>query len=358
MFLMINGFILILCSLIAISSYFLKQSGKVNLVINNGEPAAGERGQTLFAALAERDVFLPAACGGKGTCARCLVTCRQGGGPLTPMERLSLSENDIRQGLRLACQIKLREDLSVELPKELLAAKKYLVKLDSARFAGEGIRLLELKILNNQLLEFKPGQYVQIYRQLPHEKVVRAYSLSSDSRHLDRLSLDVQYVAGGIMSPWLHQLEPGAELEISGPYGEMFFEPGSDPVVLVAGGVGLAPMRSILASLVQAKNPPPTWLFWGARHRVHLYAEKELQELLQKHRQWFHFFPALSGALLEEGWQGPRGMIHEILTAELPDLPNAKAFICGPGPMMSAVEEVLLRKGLELKNIKADPFDF
>ncbi|MFZ5950546.1 MAG: FAD-binding oxidoreductase [Candidatus Rifleibacteriota bacterium] len=360
MFLVVNGFILVLCSLIAISSYFLKQSGRVRLFINENESGEADCGMTLFEALAEKNVFLPAACGGKGTCGRCLVKCPQGGGPLTPMERILLDEVSLVGGFRLACQIKVREDLKVELPPELLIAKKFTVRLEKADYVGEGIRVLQFSILNNQLLEFKSGQYVQVYRQLPHERIVRAYSISSDAEMKTGFSLDVQLVSGGLMSTWLHQIEPGTELEISGPYGEMALEDEghSSPVILVAGGVGMAPMRSIIAQLSRRPSPPPVWLFWGTRHRAHLYAESELEKLKQQKSDWFRFFPALSGDLIEEGWTGDRGFIHSTIQRHLPEMPDAQAFICGPGPMMKAVTQVLEEKGLKTNRIKADPFDF
>ncbi|MGM0601608.1 MAG: NADH:ubiquinone reductase (Na(+)-transporting) subunit F [Candidatus Rifleibacteriota bacterium] len=359
-FVVVNSFILVLCGLITVTSYFFKQTGEVALEINAEKKVEIERGQTLFDALTHNDIYLPAACGGKGTCGRCLLKCIEGAGPVTPMERILLSSEQLEDSYRLACQVKVRENLSVELPAELLAARKYQIRLESAEFTGEGIRTLKFKILNDDLLEFKSGQYVQLYRQLPHEQIVRAYSISSDCRQKSAFTLDIQYVAGGIMSTWLHRLEPGSVLEASGPYGDMFYEPDSYqcPVILVAGGVGLAPVKSILYEILAQKNKPDTWLFWGARHRVNLYAENELRAIAEKNKNWFHFYPALSGDLIEEGWIGNRGFVHETLAQNLPVLPDARAFLCGPAPMMDAVTNVLLNKGLTEEKIKSDPFDF
>jgi len=130
------------------------------------------------------------------------------------------------------------------------------------------------------------------------------------------------------------------------------------PIVLVAGGVGMAPMRAILAEMVRAEKPPLTWLFWGARRRVHLYAESEIRMLAETNSNWLKFIPALSGDLIEEGWTGERGFIHLALQKHFPKIGNARAFICGPGPMMEAVTDVLREKGLSPADIKADPFDF
>ena len=357
-FIVVNSFIFLLCGLITVTSYFFKQAGEVELEINRDKKVDIERGQTLFDALTHNDIYLPAACGGKGTCGRCLLKCIKGAGPVTPMERILLSSEQLKNSYRLACQVKVREKLQVELPQELLAAQKYQIRLDSAEFTGEGIKTLKFKILNDASLDFKAGQYVQLYRQLPHEQIVRAYSISSDCRFKNSFSLDIQYVAGGIMSTWLHRIEPGKVLEASGPYGDMYYEPSMEPVILVAGGVGLAPMKSILYRIMSAQEKPETWVFWGARHRVNLYAENELRLIAEKNKDWFHFYPALSGDLIEEGWLGNRGFVHETLEQNLPDLPEGRAFLCGPAPMMDAVTRVLLQKGLAEEKIKSDPFDF
>lgn len=359
-FLMVNGFIFVLCSLIAISSYFLKQSGKVSLSINGSEKGEIDRGINLFDALSEKGIYLPAACGGKGTCGRCLVTCKMGAGPLTPMERILLDEKALLAGVRLACQVKIRENLTVELPPELLSAKKFLVKLESAEFSGDGIRVMKFSLENNETLDFMPGQYVQVFRQLPHERVVRAYSISSAAHVKDSFSLDIQFVAGGIMSGYLHRLAVGEQIEVSGPYGDMAFtnDISTNAIVLVAGGVGLAPIRSIVQSILLMPVKPKVYLFWGSRYRANLYAEDEFRKLSERCAEWFKFFPALSGALIEEGWTGEKGFIHQTVEKFLPASAGAKAFICGPGPMMTAVTEVLLAKGLAAEDIKADPFDF
>jgi Na+-transporting NADH:ubiquinone oxidoreductase subunit F len=361
-FIMINGFIFVICSLIALSARFLKQTGEVELKINGDKKGKIERGQTLLSGLAENDLFLPAACGGKGTCLRCRLKVEKGGGPLTPLERIGLKKEEVEQGLRLACQIRIREDISVLLSRELLLARKFRARLEKAQFTGEAIRSLEFLILNSHKLEFIPGQYIQIYRELPHEKILRAYSVSSDPAVKDRFTLDVQFVAGGLMSTWLHRLEPGTELEISGPYGEMTLESvkKDEVLILVAGGVGLAPLKSMIYKLLAEPMPPETWLFWGARHRSQLYAEKQLRDIQSQNKDWFRFFPVLSGDLIEEGWSEDTGLVHKIVEKRLPEQfhHSARAFICGPGPMMKAVTHILEKKGLNPDQISSDPFDF
>ncbi|GAB4283686.1 MAG: NADH:ubiquinone reductase (Na(+)-transporting) subunit F [Candidatus Rifleibacteriota bacterium] len=359
-FLMVNGFILVLCSLIVLSSRLLKQGGTAKLWINEREPVEVECGSSLFDALTETDIYLPAACGGKGTCGRCLVRCLQGGGPVTPMERLNLEKRFLEEGYRLACQVKVRTDIQIELPAEMLSARKFTAILRSAEFCGEGIRILNFELENNETLEFKPGQYVQVYLDLPHERVVRAYSISSPSFRKNGFSLDVQFVAGGIMSGYLHELEPEQRVEISGPYGDMAFTDSSNAefLILVAGGVGLAPIRSILYGLLALEEKPQVYLFVGARHRANLYLEAELNKLAEENKDWLRYYPALSGDLIEEGWTGYKGFIHEIVKEKLPSIKRAKAFICGPAAMMNAVTEVLVEKGLAREDIKADPFDF
>jgi len=225
---------------------------------------------------------------------------------------------------------------------------------------AEDIKTLEFSIEGDDELNFSPGQYVQVYYQMPWEKVMRAYSISSPASAKKTFSLDIQRVSGGIVSSYLHQLQPGDTIEVSGPFGDMFLHDDhiKSPIILVAGGVGLAPLRSMVEKLSKIGFPQPVWLFHGARSRKNLYCEEYFRELARQHAA-FSYLPALSNPMLEEGWVGSRGMIHELLEKhEIEPVSAATAFVCGPGPMMQAVEKVLVAKGLPSDRILTDPFDF
>lgn len=356
--LVINVFILLLCGLVSLSSRLFSLSGQAELKVNDKTPEPVERGQSLFSALGEKGVFLPAACGGKGTCGRCQVQILKGGGPITPLERVNLQEDEIKNLVRLACQVKIRENSDVVVAEELLGAAGYVVELAASETVAENIKTLSFRLADGESLSFKPGQYMQVFYQLPWEKVVRAYSVSSDPAVTGSFSLDVQRVEGGLVSNMLHQLQPGSKIEVCGPFGEMYLRPEdmSRPVILVAGGVGLAPLRAIVEKLRNEGFIQPVTLFHGARSRKNLYCEEYFKGLAHESEN-FRYFPALSNPMIEEGWTQARGMVHEVIEkTEIP--PASSAFICGPAPMMQAVTKVLVAKGIASDRIFTDPFDF
>ncbi|MBU1105111.1 MAG: 2Fe-2S iron-sulfur cluster binding domain-containing protein [Candidatus Riflebacteria bacterium] len=358
--LIINAFVLILCALVAFSGQLLRQSGDADLVVNKESARKVGCGQSLLPALAEAGIFLPAACGGKGTCGRCEIKVIAGGSSVTPMETIILEPQRLQSLARLACQVKVRQNIEVEVPAGLLAAKFLWARLESAQVVAEEIKTLQFNIEDDGELDFKPGQYIQIFYQMPWERVLRAYSISSSASTKKSFSLDIQRISGGLVSNYLHQLQPGDQIEVSGPFGEMYLtdEQANCPIILVAGGVGLAPLRAILEKLRELNFPQPVWLFHGARSRKNLYCEKYFHELAQRYAS-FKYLPALSNPMLEEGWVGSRGLIHELLEQQtLTGVSEAVAFVCGPSPMMQAVTKVLVAKGLASDRILTDPFDF
>ncbi|HNX77602.1 MAG TPA: FAD-binding oxidoreductase [Candidatus Rifleibacterium sp.] len=360
--LLINGFVLLLCSLLSLASRLLRQAGRVNLEVN-GQTEQSECGQPLLQALAPRQIFLPAACGGKGTCGRCEVKVLAGGGHHTPLELLQLAPEKIAAQSRLACQVRVREDLRVQVAAALLNARSYTVRLKETRQVAPTIKTLTFALPDDQQIDFLPGQYMQVAFQQPWEKVLRAYSLASPPQKRNSFSFDVQRVDGGLVSNYLHGLVPGDPIEVSGPFGDMTLrsEHLDRPLILVAGGVGLAPMRSMIAHLEHDGFKTPVMLFHGARSREHLYYEEHYRNLARTCAR-FRYFPALSQPLLEDGWTEARGMVHTLIEQQLavatPGKNEPVAFICGPAPMMDAVTKVLVAKGLPSDRIFTDPFDF
>ncbi len=311
--------------------------------------------------MAQQQIFLPAACGGKGTCGRCEVKVELGGGNPTSLENLQLGPDKIAALARLACQVKVRGDLRVVIPEALMAARSFRVSLQSARMVGDDIRILTFALPEGQEIKFNAGQYMQVVFNQPWERVLRAYSLSSPPFERNWFSLDIQRVDGGLVSNYLHGLQSGDSIEITGPFGDMVLmdEHLEKPVILVAGGVGLAPIRSMVARLQQENFRVPVMLFHGARSRANLYCEEEFRSLARTY-SGFRYFPALSQPLLEDGWTGERAMIHDVLDRQFPlaGFNDVSAFICGPTPMMQAVTKVLVAKGLPSDRIFTDPFDF
>ena len=364
--LLICGFVMLLCGFIVLTGKILGQSGEIDVSVNQNNEFKAKRGLKLLEVLADNNIYLPAACGGKGNCGRCKIKVSAGGGYMTSLEKLYLSDKEQVEGIRLACQIKTRENISVNLPESMLLAhgfKAELVKIDNPAFR---IKTLHFKLKNGETLDFKAGQYVQITRSLPWEKVIRAYSISSSPDLKNEFSLDVQLIEGGIMSGYLHSLEVGTKLDFCGPFGDMTAdaekeETGNKTLILVAGGVGLAPMRSIVSSLINSSFKGKVVLLHGVRSRRNLYNEDEYRNLAKKQSN-FDYFPVLAEPLLEDGWVEKTGLVTEVLDEWLSSnkegLATAEAYLCGPSAMMEAASKLLIDKGIAAEHIHSDPFSF
>ena len=358
--LIVCGFVLLLCLAIILSGKLLGQSGEVEISINSQKNFLAKRGEKLLTALSTGDIHLPAACGGKGNCGRCKIKIISGGGPVTSLERIVLTEEELNNSQRLACQVKLREPIKAEVSEELLKAVSFKAKLIEIKEVAYKIKTLRFKLEENKKLEFKAGQYVQICRELPWEKTIRAYSISSSPKTVDEFSLDVQLVEGGIMSTWLHGCQIGSILDFTGPYGDMYVKDSSS-VLLIAGGVGLAPMRSIVSYLIEAGYEGKITLFHGVRSKRNLYCEDEYKKLSKKYKN-FEYIPVLSEPALEDGWTGSTGLVTttvgEWLKENTQTQIGMQAYLCGPSKMMEAATSILVMNGVAPENIYSDPFSF
>lgn len=357
----VNCFIMLLCALIEITSRLLRQQGRVELKINESTAARTDRGITLYEALANNQVFLPAACGGKGTCGHCAVIVDKGRNCANALERTCLSTTELESGLRLSCQQKIRDDMAVVIDQSLMKAVKFRAILSSVTSVSSTVRIFEFVVDEADAPDFIPGQYVQLFYSLPYERVMRAYSISSVAKKSGnlRFTLDIQLVEGGLMTGLLQAFSLGEELDFCGPYGDMCFEQhhAEADVLLIAGGVGLAPMRYIVQSLVNSGHAGEVRLYHGARTTDGLYADADLKALAFSNAR-LKYIPVLSAPLIEDGWVSKPAMIHEALIEDDQINPDSVAFICGPAPMVAAVQKVLVDKGISSDRILTDPFDF
>lgn len=352
-------FVFLLCVIVVVSGKLMGQSGEAVLSVNDTEQKTVKRGQRLIDVLADNRIFLPAACGGKGNCGRCKLIV-SGGGPVTALEKIALTENEIKQGFRLGCQVKVRNDIGVKVPEELLNVKGFRATLVKAVDSAYHIKTLFFKLNNGDKLCFKAGQYVQITHEQPRERYIRAYSISSSPSCLDTFSLDVQLVENGTVSSYLHSIEVGSEIDFTGPYGDMWIDDFSEDseVLLLAGGVGIAPMKSIVAKFVDAGYVGKLVLFHGARSMKYLLEYDDLKKTAKTHKN-FIYIPVLSEPALEDGWTENTGMVHEALENWLKCnncSTNSQAYICGPTPMMNAVTNVLMQNNFTCDRIHTDPF--
>ncbi|MHC4790207.1 MAG: FAD-binding oxidoreductase [Planctomycetota bacterium] len=352
------GLVVALAALLMIAERFLVNYGICKLDINAGEkPLEVAGGQTLLSTLYSNEIFIPSACGGKGSCGHCKITVTSGGGPVLPTETPFLSRKEIRSQLRLACQVKIREDIYVRIPEELLNVRLFTATVESVCELTHDIKEICLRLEEPAEICHRPGQYVQVQAPFAGEPVFRAYSISSPVHEPNVVELVVRLVPGGICSTYLHNLNEGDSVTFTGPYGEFYLnEDPSVEIVCVAGGCGMAPIRNIIHSLYDRWPDRSCWLFFGCRTTQDIFYLEQFEKLAQKHPN-FHVVYALSDKLgKDEQWDGETGFIHLSVDKHLETGIKRQAFLCGPPQMVEAVTRILEEKGTRSKDIYYDEF--
>jgi Na+-transporting NADH:ubiquinone oxidoreductase subunit F len=331
------GLAMALATMLMVAARVLVNYGVCKLDINVGEkPLEVEGGQTLLSALYSNEIFIPSACGGKGSCGH---------------------RKEIRANLRLACQVKIREDIFVKIPEDLLNVKMFESTVESSTQLTHDIKEIRMRLDEPTEISQRPGQYVQVQAPSPDGPVFRAYSISSAAHEPNVVELVVRLVPGGIGSTYLHSLDPGDKVNFTGPYGE--FHLNEDPsveIVCVGGGCGMAPMKNIIDTLYKRWPDRTCWLFFGCRTTEDVFYLERFQKLAQQHPN-FHVIYALSDKLEDgEKWDGETGFIHLSVDKYLEEGVPRQAFLCGPPLMIEAVTRTLTVKGLQPEDIFYDEF--
>lgn len=353
-----TGLTVALAAFLMVAERLLVNYGICKLDINAGEkPLELEGGRTLLSSLYSNEIFIPSACGGKGSCGHCKITVTSGGGPVLPTETPYLSRKEIRANLRLACQVKIREDIYVRIPEELLNVRMFSSTVEGVRDLTYDIKEIRLRLEEPAELSHRPGQYVQVQAPSPDGPVFRAYSISSPVYEPNTVELVVRLVPGGIGSTYLHNLNAGDMVNFTGPYGE--FRLSEDPsveIVCVGGGCGMAPIKNIVYTLYDRWVDRSCWLFFGCRTTRDIFYLERLEELAKRYPN-FHVVYALSDELEEdEKWGGETGFIHLSVDKYLEAGVRRQGFLCGPPLMIKAVTRVLEEKGTQPKDIFYDEF--
>jgi len=376
----------------------LVATGQVNILINDEKTIAAPVGTKLLAALADSKLFVASACGGGGTCGQCKVKIQEGGGVILPTETSHINKREAAAGERLSCQVMVKQDMRIEVPREVFGIKRWNCRVRSNRNVATFIKELVLELPEGEDLNFRAGGYIQIEAP-PHrikysdfdipdmfredwdrfdlfalesnveEPVMRAYSMANYPDEKGMVMLNVRVatppprmnsVPPGIMSSYIFGLQPGDIVTISGPYGEFFAKKGDAEMVFIGGGAGMAPMRAHIFDQLKRLGSARKMSFWyGARSRREMFYHEEFEELAAKHEN-FSWRIALSDPLSEDNWQGDTGFIHEVLHEQyLRDHPapeDIDYYICGPPMMTQAVLKMLVDLGVEKENILLDDF--
>lgn len=353
-------------ALLQVAARFLVDPGPFTIDINGGERVfQTEGGSTLLAALTDNKIFIPSACGGQATCGHCkarLLDSQES--DVLPTEKAFMTRQELRNGTRLACQVKVKRDLALRIPGHLLAVKQYRAEVVSTVDLTYDIKEIRLKLLEPDRMDFSYGHYIQVNVPDPDEGYIsRAYSISAPIREKNELELNVRLhpahgkIPAGKGSSYLHSLTAGEEITVTGPYGE--FELDQDPnvhLICVGGGAGMAPMKNLILSVLDTIPGKPVSLFFGCRGTADVFYLDMYEELARKHEH-FKVVYALSDMQEGEQWNGETGFIHLSVDKHLPDdLRPHQAFLCGPPLMIEAVTEVLLDKNMKPERIFYDKY--
>jgi len=392
--------IMLLVIIILIAKSRLMPAGEVRVEIVNAPERSfsTSRGDKLLNVLGEREIYVPSACGGQGTCGQCTLRILEGGGALLPIEYTQLNLRQRRDNVRLSCQVPVKDNIKLEVPEEIFNVRKWDCEVVSNRNVATFIKELVLKLPAGEKVDFRAGGYIQIeadpheidfrnfdieeeYREdweksnlfrfesKVHEKVIRAYSMANYPLEEGKIMLNVRIcfppagndkIPPGQMSSYIFNLKPGDRVTISGPYGEFFIQETDKEMVFIGGGAGMAPMRSMIFDQLKRVKTNRKMTFWyGARSRREIFYEDEFDRL-KKENDNFDYTLALSEPLEPEKWDGPLGFIHQVLydnyLKDHPEPEECEYYICGPPLMLQAVNKLLFDLGVEEENIFYDDF--
>jgi Na+-transporting NADH:ubiquinone oxidoreductase subunit F len=395
---MFTGVVLSLVFVIMFARSQLVASGTVSILVNDEKTIETTVGGKLLGALAEQKLFVASACGGGGTCGQCKVRVVQGGGAILPTERSHINKREASNGERLSCQVVVKEDLRIEVPREVFGVRRMECTVRSNQNVATFIKEFVLELPPQEDLDFRAGGYIQIecpphrvayadfdipekfrddwdrfnlfrYESVAAETVTRAYSMANYPEEKGMVMLNVRIATPppqmpdappGVMSSYIYSLKPGDKVWISGPYGEFFAKDTNAEMVFIGGGAGMAPMRAHIFDQLKRLDSTRKMTFWyGARSKREMFYVEDFDSLAAGHDN-FSWHVALSDPQPEDAWTGYTGFIHEVLYENYlrnhPAPEDCEYYMCGPPLMTQAVLQMLYDLGVERENILLDDF--
>lgn len=396
--------ILLLVSVLLYAKKKLTPSGTVTININESEKELTvDPGQSLLSALGSNKIFLPSACGGGGTCGMCRCQVNDGAGSILPTETGFFTRKEQGNNWRLACQVKVKEDIKMEIPHEILGIKKWECEVVSNNNVATYIKEFVVKLPEGETLNFKSGGYIQIdvpkievdfkdiivdekfreewekykmfdLKMVNPEPTFRAYSMANHPAEGNIVMLNIRIatppfdrVNGGFMklnpgvcSSYIFSRKPGDKVVISGPYGEFFIKETEREMMFIGGGAGMAPMRSHIFHLFHTLETGRKVTFWyGARSKKEIFYEEHFRAIEKKFPN-FKFTIALSEPQPDDNWDGAVGFIHQVIynnyLIKHDEPEDIEYYLCGPPMMNAAVNKMLYDLGVPNEMIAFDDF--
>lgn len=331
---------------------------KIRIQSSGREFTAGEK-ETVLAAALRQGVMLPYSCR-NGACGSCKGKLLSGQVDYGTYESKAMSDAEREQGHTLFCQARPLSDLVIEA-KEIAAVKDIPIRIMPARVVqmeklADDVMRLSLKLAEGQRLQYLAGQYIDI---LLSGNQRRSFSLSTSPLSDELLQLHIRHVPGGFFTGHVFtKMQEKDLVRFQGPYGMFFLREDSDrPAILVAGGTGFAPIKSILEYAFAKGATRPLHLYWGVRARRDLYLSDLPQAWARDHGN-FKFTPVLSEPRPEDRWDGRQGWVHEAVAADYPDLSRHEVYASGPPPMIEALKAAVKKHGLSEDRLYYDSFEF
>lgn len=404
---------LLLVAILLTAKRYLVKSGMVDITLNGKKNVEARSGKSLLSTMADANVFLPSACGGKGSCGQCKVQVFEGGGEILPTETVHFSRKEIKDDWRLACQVKVKDNMKIGVPESVLDIKEWECEVISNKNVATFIKEFIVALPPGEHMNFIPGSYAQIKippyemsydrdidksligdEYLPSwekfglftlackntETTVRAYSMANYPAEGDRIMLTVRIatppfkpkpqvgfmdVMPGIASSYIFTLKPGDKVRMSGPYGD--FHPNFDSkaeMMWIGGGAGMAPLRAQIMHMTKTLHTTDREMhyFYGARALNEVFYLNDFLEL-EKEFPNFHFHLALDRPDPTADAAGVKytpGFVHQVIydtylkNHDAPE--DIEYYMCGPGPMSAAVNKMLDSLGVDPENIHYDNF--
>tara|TARA_B110000263_G_scaffold199362_1_gene178382 strand:+ start:484 stop:1716 length:1233 start_codon:yes stop_codon:yes gene_type:complete len=393
--------IIFLVVLLSIAEKKLLPQGNVKILINDDEEKSPlvRPGRSLLSSLSSKNIFIPSACGGGGTCSQCKCQVLDGGGDILPTEISHFTRSEIKDNFRLACQVKVKGDMKVKIPDEIFNIKKWECTVKRNNNVATFIKELILELPKGEVLDFQSGGFIQInipkyklqysefdienqYREdwdqfkmwdllakNDNPEEFRAYSMANHPAEGNIVMLNVRIAhpppnkwdaPPGIASSYIFNLKPEDKVTISGPYGEFFIKDTDREMVYIGGGAGMAPLRSHLFHLFHTLKTGRKVSYWyGARSKREMFYDDHFKKIEQKFPN-FNYNVALSDPLPEDNWDGYKGFIHQVVhdnyLSKHEDPTEIEYYMCGPPMMNAAANKMLDNLGVDKEMIDFDDF--
>ena len=349
----------ILAVLMVVADATIANYGEVNITINDDKELTVEGGRPLLSTLSSEGIFIPSACGGRGSCGLCKVKVLDGAGQYLPTELPWIDQEERKENVRLSCQIKVKNDMVLQIPEELFNVKEFQAVVERIRDLTYDIKEVTLRLVEPKEINFKAGQFIQLQvppYELTDEPVYRAYSVSSAPADTNIVELEIRLVPNGICTTYVHKyLNEEDEMTFNGPYGDFFLRESEREIIFVAGGSGNAPIKAILSDMEAKGNGRRARYFFGARSAKDLFLTDEMKSFEERLSN-YRYIPALSEPQPEDNWDGETGLITEVLDRHMESGDNTEAYLCGSPGMIDACVKVLMDKGVPEELIYYDKF--